>query len=521
MKREFVVVLALLAMTACSKSESPPSAPPPAAETAQSAAKPSFINKVWAVAESPQVETGSLRVFLSDGTMVMTSSNSTPAFGTWNYDAERLTITEDGQKYDVDIVALGEDEFRIRIHNPGEPVEIRFTPAEQVAALPARAEPASAPIARADEQPVDNAAPVDVTPSVLLGTAWRLEDLAGARVLDDVQATLEFSSDGRASGKGSCNRYHGVVTLDGDTIKFGGIAATRMACAEAAMKQEDAYFAALGNAERFEVNGETLRIYLTGRTEPLKFGTAEAPAQRPVNTISLAPAAATPSLTGIWTVVAHHMPGTSAVSNDEARSRYGQTLRLTARSATSPSGRCDNPSYATSSVPTDSWLASEFKLARGSLKPLAGRRQIELMQVRCGSASWTAFGGRLLEIDANRVLAPWDGVFYELTRDRDFRAIGQEPGWQLEIRKGVEMRLTYDYAKGMAVTPAPAAHLDSGSGTRTYHAVTEANDLRVVIVPVACTDSMSGRPFPATVSVTLNGRTFRGCGEELATPYQG
>jgi hypothetical protein len=32
---------------------------------------------------------------------------------------------------------------------------------------------------------------------------------------------------------------------------------------------------------------------------------------------------------------------------------------------------------------------------------------------------------------------------------------------------------------------------------------------------------MSGRDFAATVTVTLNGRTFRGCGENLATPYQG
>jgi uncharacterized membrane protein len=40
-------------------------------------------------------------------------------------------------------------------------------------------------------------------------------------------------------------------------------------------------------------------------------------------------------------------------------------------------------------------------------------------------------------------------------------------------------------------------------------------------VPVRCEDSMSGRPFAATVTVMLNGRAFRGCGEELATPYQG
>jgi hypothetical protein len=32
---------------------------------------------------------------------------------------------------------------------------------------------------------------------------------------------------------------------------------------------------------------------------------------------------------------------------------------------------------------------------------------------------------------------------------------------------------------------------------------------------------MSGKPYPATVTVTLNDRSFRGCGEPLATPFQG
>ena len=133
---------------------------------------------------------------------------------------------------------------------------------------------------------------------------------------------------------------------------------------------------------------------------------------------------------------------------------------------------------------------------------------------------WTALGGSVLELDRNRALAPWDGIFFELTRDRDFRAIGQEPGWQLEIRMGSEMRFTYDYGKGSAVTPAARAELDAKTGTRTFHATAEANDLRVEIVPVGCEDSMSGKPFPATVTVTLNDRSFRGCGESLASSFQ-
>ena len=92
---------------------------------------PSFVNKVWIVAESQQVAPGELRVFLSNGTLVMASSahTSTPAFGTWSYNDGRLTITEEGSTYNVDILELTDHTFRIRIHGPGEPVVIRFTPA--------------------------------------------------------------------------------------------------------------------------------------------------------------------------------------------------------------------------------------------------------------------------------------------------------------------------------------------------------------------------------------------------------
>lgn len=511
-----ILAVSLLALVACERPADTQAAPEPAAEPAQAAtpvpakAIPTFVNRVWTVAESKQVAPGDTRVFLADGTLVMTSPNATPAFGSWRYADGRLTLIEEGHEYPVDIVDLTENAFRIRMLSPGEPVEILFAPAEQLA-----------PQDTASVQPAARSQAQAPQPVALWGTAWRLENLAGTSVLDRVQATLEFPSEGRASGNGSCNRFNGVVTLEGDSIKFGGLATTRKSCLDAVMRQEDAYLAALRDAERFEIDGQALLIHLKDRSEPLRYVAADAMVQGPVKQIERSTASATPALTGIWTVVAHHSPGVSALNDVQARERYGETLRLTAGAAISSGNRCSDPRYTARQVPTESYLANEFKLPPGSLKPLVGRNQMQLMEVTCGKAAWTALGAKLLEINANRALAPWDGVFFELTRDRDFRAIGQEPGWQLEIRKGAEMRLTYDYGKGMAVTPAPKLQVDTSSGRRTYHASTEGNDLSVVIVPVACIDSMSGRAFPATVSVTLNGRTFRGCGEEMATPFEG
>ena len=105
----------------------------------------------------------------------------------------------------------------------------------------------------------------------LVGTIWRLEDLAGTGVLDSVETTLEFPSEGRVAGSASCNRFTGAVTMAGTAITFGPQAVTRMACAEAIMSQESAYLGALRGAERFRVEGPFLYIYGAGREKPLRY----------------------------------------------------------------------------------------------------------------------------------------------------------------------------------------------------------------------------------------------------------
>ena len=95
----------------------------------------------------------------------------------------------------------------------------------------------------------------------------------------------------------------------------------------------------------------------------------------------------------------------------------------------------------------------------------------------------------------------------------DFRAVGQEPGWHLEIRDSERIRFVYAYGEQEAVTPAPEP---TRSGDRTvYRVETEAHDLTVTIVDEPCTDAMSGEAFEASVTVELDGETYRGCGRSL------
>ncbi len=105
----------------------------------------------------------------------------------------------------------------------------------------------------------------------LVGTAWRLEDLGGIGVLDRVEATLEFPEEGRAAGNGSCNRFFGPVAIERESISFGPLASTRMACAEPVGNQEAKYLEALQSAERFALDGSTLSIYSKGMETPLRF----------------------------------------------------------------------------------------------------------------------------------------------------------------------------------------------------------------------------------------------------------
>ena len=105
----------------------------------------------------------------------------------------------------------------------------------------------------------------------LPGTRWVLAEIAGTPVVEPGRATLDFEESGRASGNGSCNRFSGTATMVGDSLSFGPLISTKMACVEEALTaQEDRYLGALGAARRYAVSGDTLRIHTTAG-EGLRF----------------------------------------------------------------------------------------------------------------------------------------------------------------------------------------------------------------------------------------------------------
>ena len=86
---------------------------------------------VWKVSESSSVAPGTLYIFLSEGTLLVASPHGKPALGTWKDLGGVLTMVEEGIPYQVDVLGLTQDQFKIRSHNPAKPAEITLIAAER------------------------------------------------------------------------------------------------------------------------------------------------------------------------------------------------------------------------------------------------------------------------------------------------------------------------------------------------------------------------------------------------------
>lgn len=124
--------------------------------------------------------------------------------------------------------------------------------------------------ARLPEPPADLAAPADRTEgdttsdaaaaAMILNSDWRVIEIAGEPVADGVEPTLAIDADGGISGSGGCNRYFGSATIEGEQITMGGIGATRMACPEPAMGEEQRYLKALDAVASWQLDADQLTL---------------------------------------------------------------------------------------------------------------------------------------------------------------------------------------------------------------------------------------------------------------------
>jgi len=97
----------------------------------------------------------------------------------------------------------------------------------------------------------------------------------------------------------------------------------------------------------------------------------------------------------------------------------------------------------------------------------------------------------------------------------DFRATGNEPGWDMEITLGDEIVLVTDYGQSSYRFKTPEPDMDQTARKTTYTAHEGQQRLIVELEGKPCLDSLRDQSFEITVAVKLDERQFHGCGKAL------
>ncbi|NOQ13072.1 MAG: hypothetical protein GQ583_01145 [Methyloprofundus sp.] len=133
---------------------------------------------------------------------------------------------------------------------------------------------------------------------------------------------------------------------------------------------------------------------------------------------------------------------------------------------------------------------------------------------------WSKGKEAMLEIDStihkgcknNRSKAIWE---HAKLNGADFRALGNEPSWVLEIIAGEKITFSQPLVAKRFEFTLPEPKVNQSARTTQYDTKDNEHTLSLVINGKPCNDTMSGESFASTVIVILDGNTFNGCGKAL------
>lgn len=112
----------------------------------------------------------------------------------------------------------------------------------------------------------------------------------------------------------------------------------------------------------------------------------------------------------------------------------------------------------------------------------------------------------------NRQLAIWEDA---KLRGVDFRAVGNEPGWWLEISQQNRLYFSYDYGQQELTVEVSGPVEYPALRQSHYRGETGQGAVRVVLEGAVCQDSMADESYETRVRITLGERLFQGCGKAL------
>lgn len=130
------------------------------------------------------------------------------------------------------------------------------------------------PAADVPADPPPNPPPATAGADGLTASPWTLVKL-GEREhpvgMGDKAPDLRFdAAESRASGFAGCNRFSGGYTVKGDSLVFGPLMSTKMAC-PGSDQVESGYLAALGAVATFTIADSTLILLGAGGTKLAEF----------------------------------------------------------------------------------------------------------------------------------------------------------------------------------------------------------------------------------------------------------
>lgn len=96
----------------------------------------------------------------------------------------------------------------------------------------------------------------------------------------------------------------------------------------------------------------------------------------------------------------------------------------------------------------------------------------------------------------------------------DFRAIGQEPGWIVDIYTQDKIVALLDYGETRIEFPRGEPTYPVEGATR-FESQVDGHTLAITYRRAPCEDAMSGEAYPSAVEVVVDGRTLTGCGKSV------
>ena len=121
-------------------------------------------------------------------------------------------------------------------------------------------------------------------------------------------------------------------------------------------------------------------------------------------------------------------------------------------------------------------------------------------------------GGGYLDCEHDRRASIWE---HAKLNGVNFRAVGNEPGWVLEIREGDRLDLSYDYGQASLSVPITETRSDADSRTTTFSGSSGGRSMVVRLTGEGCSDTMSDETFPTRVQIEFDDRKLSGCGRPL------